>query len=219
MSRRAGKSQGRVLVTAGPTREHIDPIRFISNHSTGTFGYEIAREARRRGRDVTLVSGPTALRAPKGVKLINVESALDMRKAVIKEFPQSGCVIMAAAVSDWRPRSIAAKKIKRRSGPRALELVENPDILASLGRKKGGKVLVGFAVETDDVIRNAIEKLKEKNLDLIIANRADSKQKAFGNNPTDISIIDRSGRVTGFARKDKRELAKIILDKIFRFNI
>jgi len=126
------RKRHRILITAGPTREKIDPIRFISNYSTGTFGYEIAKEAKRRGLSVTLVSGPTFLNAPKGVRLIRVESASDMKRAVLKEFPKSGYVIMAAAVSDWRPRFQAKKKIKRRSARKILELAQNPDILKEI---------------------------------------------------------------------------------------
>ncbi len=209
----------RILVTAGPTRERIDPIRFISNYSTGTFGYKIADEARRRGFSVTLISGPTELKAPRGVKFIRVENALDMRRAVEREFPGSDCVIMASAVSDWRPRSAAKDKIKRRAGRYALEMIENPDILGGLGRKKGKKVLVGFALETEELVKNAGRKLKEKNLDFIIANKPSPRSTVFGDNPASISILDRFGGCARYFKRTKRELAKIILDKVSRINI
>jgi len=203
-----------ILISAGPTREKIDPIRFISNYSTGTFGYELAGEALRRGNSVTLVSGPTCLKAPRGVKFIGVESAREMRRAIKKEAAKSDCIIMAAAVSDWRPRTPCGKKIKRRAGKMTLELAENPDILKELGRKKRG-ALVGFALETDNLERNALKKLKEKNLDLIIANRLTGKDSLFGEKPVSILMIDRFGNKAILPRKTKKSLAKIILDKAF----
>ena len=151
-----------VLVTAGPTREHIDPVRFISNHSTGVFGYEIAGEALRRGCRVVLISGPTFLKPPKGAKFVRVESALDMLKAVKKESAGADYIFMAAAVSDWRPEGCFGKKLKRRSpgSPRSIRLVENPDILKELGRDKR-YCLVGFALETENLALNAALKLKD----------------------------------------------------------
>lgn len=208
----------RILITAGPTRERIDPIRFISNYSTGVFGYKIADEARRRGLSVTLISGPTELRAPGGVKLIRVESALDMDRAVSKAFPKADCVIMAAAVSDWRVKAIASHKIKRHGG-KTLQLVENPDIISRLGRRKGKKVLACFALETDDLVKNARGKLKKKNVDFIIANRHNPRSLSFGDNKTDILILDKFGGKEYIYGKSKGELAKIILDKALKFKI
>jgi len=209
------KKRPHILVTAGPTREKIDPIRFISNYSTGTFGYAIAKEAARSGFIVTLISGPTALKAPSGIKFIRVESALDMKRAVLKEFAKADCLIMVAAVSDWRAGSTARRKVKRGTVKR-LELVENPDILAGLGKKKGRRVLVGFALETEDLIKNAMEKIKKKNLDLIIANKYSPKADIFGNEKVNISIISRFGDRLDIRRKTKREAAKIILDKVYK---
>ncbi len=208
-----------VLVTAGPTREKIDPIRFISNYSTGTFGYEIAREAKARGRGVILISGPTCLEAPRGVRRISVESALEMKQAVEKEFKNCGCVIMAAAVSDWRVKTQVSTKIKRRGKGKVLELVENPDILAGLGRHKAGKILVGFALETGDLEKNAAKKLKTKHLDLIVANRLGKKGRAFSDNKTSVLMIDKFGNKRAINNKTKKELAKIILDKALSLNI
>jgi phosphopantothenoylcysteine decarboxylase/phosphopantothenate--cysteine ligase len=208
-----------VLVTAGPTREKIDPIRFISNYSQGNFGYELAREARRRGLTVTLVSGPTYLKIPRGIRLIKIESADDMRRAVTREFKKHDCLIMAAAVSDWRVRRQSTKKMKKCGSEKTLELTENPDILKELSGKKGDRVLVGFALETEKLEKNAIKKLKEKNLDIIIANRLTQKAKVFGDNKTDILMIDRFGHKRALRHKSKRELAEIILDKVARFGI
>lgn len=202
-----------VLVTAGPTRERIDPVRFISNYSTGVFGYEIASEAARRGMRVVLVSGPTALRAPRGVRLVRVESALEMRDAVLKEFKKADCVIMAAAVGDWRARSAGKNKIKR-GGKIRIELVENPDILAELGRKKGERVLVGFALETGALEKNARKKLERKNLDIIVANKISEAKNVFGEGLTDVLIMDRSGRKRSVKKRPKRAIAKLIIDRI-----
>lgn len=210
----------RVLVTAGPTREKIDPVRFISNYSTGTFGYEIAREALRRGCRVTLVSGPTSLAAPQGVKFVGVETAAEMRRAVLKNIKNGDCVIMAAAVSDWRVRRPSAAKIKRkRESERVLELVENPDILREIRKRKAPAALVGFALETEGLRGNALKKLKEKNLDMIVANRLGRGSSAFGDKKTDVLMIDRFGRETEAKGRSKRELAKIILDKAFGLGI
>ncbi len=220
MRLKAHPDKKHILITAGPTREKIDPVRFISNYSTGTFGYEIAKEARKRGFFVTLVSGPTVLKVPAGVRFIKAESAMEMKKAVEREFTRADCLIMAAAVSDWRVWSTKSRKIKRgQDRGKVLRLVENPDIIKEIGRRKDGKILVGFALETEGLLKNACKKLKEKNLDLVIANRLSSKSGIFGDKKIGISIIDRFGKIKRVANKSKRELAKIILDKVEAFNI
>jgi phosphopantothenoylcysteine decarboxylase/phosphopantothenate--cysteine ligase len=208
----------RVLVTAGPTREKIDPVRYISNYSTGMIGYEIAGAAKSRGLSVTLVSGPTSLKAPKGVRLVRVESADDMRKAVLKLLTWSDCLIMTAAVADWRPRHSAGRKMKK-PGARLIELVENPDILAEVGRLKKERIAVGFALETENLEKNALKKLKDKNLDIIVANRLTPKRGVFGDKALDVVIIDRFGILTRIFNKRKSRLAKIILDKALKFRI
>ena len=208
----------KILVTAGPTREKIDPVRFISNYSTGTFGYELAGEAARRGHDVTLVSGPTFLGVPAGVRRVMVESASQMRREVKSRARKAGCVIMAAAVCDWKMRTPSRDKIKRHGGIRKLVLEENPDILQELGKKKG-RVLVGFALETDKLEKNALLKLKKKNLDIIVANKLTARSELFGARPTDVLIIDRFFHRETYRRKTKKVLAKIILDKVSNFGI
>lgn len=208
----------RILVTAGPTRERIDPVRFVSNYSTGTFGYAIAQEAKRRGLSVSLVSGPTAIEPPPGVKLIPVESSAEMRKAVLSELPRADCVIMTAAVADWRPKYSAKRKIKK-SPKRTIEFVENPDILAEVGRRKKGRTVVGFALETENLEKNALKKLKDKNLDLIVANRLSDAKNLFGDTKLDVVMVDKFGNRTRISNKSKRELAKIILDKALRFGL
>jgi phosphopantothenoylcysteine decarboxylase/phosphopantothenate--cysteine ligase len=205
----------RLLVAAGPTREKIDPVRFISNYSTGTFGYAIAKEARRRGLKVTLVSGPTALKIPPGVKFIAVESSIEMRRALLAEFKKCDCVIMSAAVADWRPIYSARRKIKKTT-VRTIELVENPDILAELGAKKKGRIAVGFALETENLERNALKKLKDKNLDLIVANRLGSDSYIFGDRKIDVVTVDRFGNKTRIRGKSKQELAKAVLGKTLK---
>lgn len=207
-----------ILVTAGPTREKIDPVRYISNYSTGKIGYEIASAAKSRGLDVILVSGPTSLTAPKGVKLVCVESADEMRAAVLKFIKRSDCVIMTAAVADWRPKHSARRKMKK-PGIRNIELVENPDILAEIGRLKKKKIAVGFALETENLEKNALKKLKDKNLDIIVGNRLTPKRSVFGDNALDVVTIDRFGNRTRIFNKSKSKLAKIILDKALKFRI
>jgi len=207
-----------VLVVAGPTREKIDPVRFISNYSTGTFGYAIAGEASRRGHRTILVSGPTCLEVPEKVEFISVESALEMRREVRSLAKSATCVIMAAAVCDWRAELVLPRKIKRKGGVKVLKLKENPDILKELGEKKNS-ILVGFALETEHLEKNAIEKLKKKNLDLIIANRLTKDSGLFGDRLTDVLMIDRSLQKLVCRRKTKKELAKIILDKALKSKI
>ncbi len=208
-----------ILIAAGPTREKIDPVRFISNYSTGKFGYALADEAIRRGARVTLVSGPTHLEAPQGVRLICVESAIEMRRAMLSELDRANYVIMSAAVSDWRLKKVSSRKIKRSSGKVTLELVENPDILSEICARKAGRVVAGFALETEDLENNALRKLLGKNADIIVANALKRRSAVFGDNNTDIVIMDRLGNKIRVRNRSKAEMAKIILDKILSFNI
>lgn len=205
----------RILITAGPTREFIDPVRFISNSSTGYFGYEIARAAVKRGHSVTLVSGPTGLKPPEGARFISVLNALQMKAVVDKFFPKSDCLIMTAAVADYRPAKFIGKKIKKSAARLTLKLTKNPDILLEAGRRKGKKVLVGFSLETIGPIKNAKYKLASKNLDLIVANRLDRVKSPFGARKTRIAILNRDGGIKRFF-SSKKILSKIILDNIER---
>lgn len=202
----------RVLITAGPTRERLDSIRFISNLSTGNMGYELARAALNRGYKVTLISGPTCLPYPQGVKFVSIEGAREMEKAVKKNFKDVDCLFMASAVCDWRPQRMVEGKIKRGPKKISLNLVPNPDILERVGRDKDGKVLVGFALESKDLVKNAIGKLKKKNLDLIVANKIDDKTP-FGAGRTDVIIIDRYGRKTHILNASKRRIAREVLKR------
>lgn len=202
-----------ILVSAGPTREPIDPVRFISNHSTGFLGYEIAREAKRRGHRVILISGPTSLAKPKGVPSIDVVTALQMKKALERNFRRCRCLIMAAAVSDFQVEKCAKSKIKRKKEI-TLRLKQNPDILRGFGRKKGKRMLVGFALETENLKKNALSKLRTKNLDLIVATQMKTKSYPFGPTRMDALMIDKKGHLQRKKGATKRQLSRIFLDTV-----
>lgn len=204
----------KVLVTAGPTREPFDPVRFISNYSSGKMGYAIAAMARRRGAEVTLVSGPCSLEAPRGVRCIPVNSAIDMRNAVVENMPDSSIIIKAAAVADYRPAQASASKIKKKKGPLSMELERNPDIIEEVGRSKGDRILVGFAMETDNLIENARGKLAAKNMDMIVANDLSRPDAGFQADTNLVKIIDAEGSIDELPLMDKTEVANRILDKV-----
>jgi len=203
-----------VLVTAGPTREALDPVRFISNPSTGLMGYAIAHALRERGAKVTLISGPTALKAPPAVILIPVTTAEQMHKAVIDHFDQNQLVIKAAAVSDFKPSQFSGQKVKKNTAGLTLELTPTADILMELGRRKKDQVLVGFAAETENVIQNARDKLNRKNLDLIVVNDLAEEGAGFASSTNRVTLIDRSGAVEELPLMKKEELAHRLLDRI-----
>lgn len=206
----------KVMITAGPTYERIDPVRFIGNFSTGKMGYAIAEEAARRGADVILVSGPTALPEPGGrVKTVHVESAREMLDACLEEFGSADISIMAAAVADYAPRHYADHKIKREHDDvEAIEVVKNPDIAATLGsRKRPDQILVGFALETDNAEANGREKLARKNLDYIVVNSLADKGAGFGTDTNKVTVIS-SAAERAFPLKSKAEVASDILDCI-----
>ncbi len=205
-----------ILVSAGPTMEAIDPVRFISNHSSGKMGYEIARAAKYRGAFVTLVTGKTNLKAPSGVNVINVTSAKDMYDAINSKFDNADIVIKAAAVADYKPKYINDEKIKKSDGNMCIELEKNPDILKELGSKKTNQILVGFCMETQDLIENATKKLKSKNLDFIIANNLRVEGAGFGTDTNIVSIIDKDGDRTDYDKMSKFDLANVILDKTIK---
>ena len=204
----------KLLVTAGPTREPIDAVRFISNRSSGKMGYAIADAAGRRGAQVTLVSGPTDLPPPANVNRIAVQTAAEMRDAALAAFRDADVVIAAAAVADFTPAKPSARKVKRTTGPWALDLLPAPDILKEMGAAKGKRVLVGFAAETGNLIQNASAKLKEKNLDLIVANEVFQEETVFGSDMNTAVLIASNGETKQLPRMSKRELADKILDHI-----
>ena len=200
------------LITAGPSREPLDPVRYISNRSSGKMGYALARAALRRGATVALVSGPTALEPPSGARLIEVNTAAEMREAVLKEYPHSSAVIMAAAVADYHAVAPSGQKIKRGVGDLELRLIPNPDILKELGQNKDGKWLVGFAAETENLAANAQKKLHEKNLDIVIANNVAEEGSGFDGDTNVGTIIDRTGAVRSLPLMSKDDLADSIYD-------
>ncbi len=209
---RPGASLGglKVLVTAGPTVEDIDPVRFISNRSSGKMGYAVAQAARTRGAEVFLVSGPVNLTAPAGVNTINVRSAEEMTQAALQLYPVMDIVVKAAAVADYRPARRAQQKIKKGSDEMSLLLVPTKDILGLLGTRKGNQVLVGFAAETENLLDHAREKLRRKNLDLIVAN--DINSRVFGADCATVNIIAAEGEITTLQDQPKTAIANRILD-------
>jgi phosphopantothenoylcysteine decarboxylase/phosphopantothenate--cysteine ligase len=204
-----------VLVTAGPTVEDIDPVRFVSNRSTGKMGYRLAEAARDRGARVVLVSGPTSLPAPSGVELVAVRSTEEMARAVQKSATEASIVLMAAAVSDYRPSEVAPQKVKKGSEPLSLDLVRTKDILRSLGEAgRDGQVLVGFAAETENLRENARKKLREKHLDLIVANDVSRKDAGFASDTNVGLFLDAAGGEEELPLMGKHELAERILDRV-----
>jgi len=201
-----------LLITAGPSREPLDPVRYISNRSSGKMGYALARAALRRGAEVALISGPTALDPPAGARLIGVTTAAEMREAVLKEYPRSSAVIMAAAVADYHAAAPTGQKIKRGAGSIELRLEPNPDILKELGQSKDGKWLLGFAAETENLTANAEKKLREKNLDMVIANNVAELGSGFDGDTNVATIIDRTGAVRSLPLMSKDDLADCIYD-------
>lgn len=205
----------KAMVTAGPTYEPIDPVRFIGNHSSGKMGIAIANRLLHLGAEVTLILGPSALLPEKDVKVVSVQTANDMYEAAIKIFPTTDIAIMAAAVADYRPADVAKEKIKKNDHNLQLQLVKNPDILKTCGQMKNEKqVLVGFALETNNAEQNALNKLTTKNADLLILNVAGRKGEGFSTDTNKISIFDRNGKVEHHELMPKTEAAAIIVNAI-----
>lgn len=211
------RSQGalsgrRFLVTAGPTREAIDPVRYISNHSTGKMGYALAAELRSRGAEVILVSGPTRLETPRGVERIDVETAEEMYQAASEVFERCDGAVMCAAVADYRPSRVADQKIKKGEVDWQLSLEPTRDIARALGGRKGDRLLVGFALETEQEREHALAKLQKKNLDFIVLNSLADPGAGFGVDTNRITILDREGRLKEYPLKSKAEVARDIID-------
>lgn len=203
-----------VIVTAGPTQEPIDPVRHISNTSSGKTGFALAEAARQRGAEVVLITGPTHLRAPLGVTCIPVRTAVQMRDAVRDHFKAADVVIKSAAVSDFRPAAVVADKVRKEDAALSIALERNPDILAELGAAKGDRVLVGFAAETRDLLPNAKQKVSKKALDLIVANDVSNPAIGFGSDHNRVHLIDAAGRIEPLPVMSKRALAEAILDRV-----
>ncbi len=209
----------KILITTGPTREFIDPVRFISNRSTGTIGFCIAKAAKAKKYKVILISGPTHLEPPAGVKFIPVETAEQMKRAVLKNLHSCDCVFMTAAVCDFRPARFSKSKIKKpkyASGTKkiTLELKQNSDILEAISKGRKKQKIIGFALETEDLIKNATKKLKDKKLDFIVANKVSKSKNPFGERKTDAVIIGKKGIFKELKGVLKAELAKVLLGVI-----
>jgi phosphopantothenoylcysteine decarboxylase/phosphopantothenate--cysteine ligase len=207
----AGES---VLITAGPTEEPLDPVRYITNASSGKMGYALAEAAHQRGAKVTLISGPTKIKPPPVEKLILVRTALEMYQAVMDAYAKATVIIKAAAVADYRPKSEALEKIKKDQGLTGIELTRNPDIIAAVGAKKKKGILVGFAMETEDLLANARRKLIRKNMDMIVANNLREAGAGFKTDTNIITMIDRNGKTIALDKMTKKDAAHRILDHI-----
>lgn len=202
-----------VLVTAGPTREKLDPVRFLSNLSTGEMGYAIARAAKRLGHAVTLISGPSALQPPQGVRLIPIESVMDLKRAMACAWPKVDVLIMTAAVCDYEPIRYSGRKIKR-VAYQTIRLKRTPDLLKIFSQKKGKRVLIGFCLETEQVEGNARRKLKEKNLDLIVANWLSQQNNPFGDRKFSMAVLGANGRKRICRDVTKKRAADVILKEM-----
>jgi phosphopantothenoylcysteine decarboxylase/phosphopantothenate--cysteine ligase len=203
-----------VLVTAGPTREPIDPVRYVSNRSSGRMGYALATASARRGAQVTLISGPTSLRPPAGVRLVAVQTAAEMRDAVLAALDDATIVIKAAAVADYRVAIPAAQKIRSKQEGLTLSLLANPDILAEVRQRKGGRFVVGFAAETSELHHSARRKLEAKGLDLIVANDVSRADSGFDAAENEVVMLDRWGGAVEVSRRPKTEVADAVLDRV-----
>jgi phosphopantothenoylcysteine decarboxylase / phosphopantothenate---cysteine ligase len=205
-----------VLVTAGPTREALDPIRYLSNRSSGKMGYAMAEASANRGARVVLVSGPTAQAVPQGVDVVHVETAQEMYEAVLAKLPVATVVVKAAAVSDYRPKRVADRKIKKDETVPEVSLEPTPDILAEVGKRKGTRIVVGFAAETDDLVANARKKLQRKHVDLMVANDVRQPGAGFDTDTNVVKILDAEGGVEELPLLSKHEVAERILDRVVK---
>ena len=211
------KKLGKCLISAGPTREWIDSVRYLSNPSSGKMGFELARSAVEKGLDVTLVSGPVSLSCPEGVNFVSVETALEMREALINFFAEADLTIMSAAVSDHRPENLGNFKIKKDQLPDQLKLIPNPDILLELGKLKSSQqTLVGFAAESNDHLENARKKLEGKNLDWIVVNDISNRTIGFESEKNEVTLLSRKNETFTLPLSTKREIASGILQRIWK---
>lgn len=205
----------KIIITAGPTIESLDPVRYLTNRSSGKMGYAIAKVAAARGAEVTLVSGKTSLKPSSNIKkVINITSAEDMYQAVISNLDENDVVIKSAAVADYKPKEYSDKKIKKKDGDLVIELDRNKDIAYEIGKIKKDKILVGFAAETNDLIENAKGKIAKKNMDFIVANNLKESGAGFGTDTNVVSIIEKDGSINKYPMMTKEEVADVILDKI-----
>ncbi len=206
----------KVVITAGPTRERIDPVRYISNFSSGKMGYAMAEAAAMLGAETILVSGPVEIEKPIGVRIINIESAAEMYEAVNEEYKDAAIVIKAAAVADYRPAKIETQKIKKSDGESVINLARTVDILQTLGEQKDNQLLVGFAAETENVIENGLSKLKRKNLDFIIVNDVTDPGGGFGSDTNVVTLLSKNGMNKPYPAMSKTALATLLLTEIIK---
>lgn len=205
----------KITVTAGPTVEDIDPVRYITNRSSGKMGYSIAKRAVMRGADVTLISGPTSIEVPRGIKkLVKTMSAESLFEAVNENFEECDALIQSAAVADYKPKNYSKKKVKKKDGDLSIELARTKDVAKEMGKIKSDKVLVGFAAETNDLLENAQRKIESKNLDFIVANDLTKKGAGFNTDTNIVKIIDAEGNMEDYPLMSKEDVADIILDKV-----
>lgn len=220
LNRKLDLNGKKIIVTAGPTCEPIDPVRYITNHSSGKMGYAIAERAACRGAEVVLISGPTALSSPQGVRRVDVNTTLEMYEEVMKYFQWADIIIKAAAVADFRPAVVAENKIKKTDEDITIQMTRNPDILMELGKiKTKDKILIGFAAETQELIENAKKKIKNKNLDFIVANDLTKQGAGFKSDTNIVTIVEKDGNMEYFSKMQKIDLAEVILDKAKQLSI
>jgi len=208
-----------ILITAGPTQEPIDGVRYISNRSSGKMGYALAKEAAARGARVILVSGPVALAAPQGVETVHVHTAAEMRQSVMDRLAESTMVVKAAAVADYHIPDPPTQKIKKTSARMSLDLDPTPDILAEVGRKKEDRLLVGFAAETDNMVEEARRKMRDKNCDMVVGNVVSSAGAGFESDENEVVMVTRTGQTVPVSRAPKREIARRILDQMMQLRL
>ncbi|MBK5291634.1 MAG: bifunctional phosphopantothenoylcysteine decarboxylase/phosphopantothenate--cysteine ligase CoaBC [Acidobacteriia bacterium] len=208
-----------LLLTAGPTREALDPVRFISNHSSGKMGYALAAAAARRGARVILVSGPVKLPPPDGVQIVQVESAAQMRAAVLQHLDASTIIIKSAAVADYHLENPPKQKVKKTAARLSLDLTPTPDILAELGRKKGGRLLIGFAAETSNMVAEARRKMETKNCDMVVGNLVNQAGLGFDSDENEVTLVMRTGETVQLPRASKRAIAESILDHLLKLRL
>lgn len=206
----------KLVITAGPTIEPLDPVRYMTNFSSGKMGYALAEEAKKRGGDVVLITGPTNLKPPTDIKVVNINTTREMLNAVEKEFNDCQILIKAAAPLDYRPNVVSNSKIKKKNDILEMKFIKNPDISRHFGKIKKSQIMVGFAAETDNIIESANEKIKRKNFDFIVANDVSKEGAGFKTDTNIVTIIDKNGNIENYPLMQKKKLANIILDKIVK---
>jgi phosphopantothenoylcysteine decarboxylase/phosphopantothenate--cysteine ligase len=208
-----------VLITAGPTQEPLDPVRYISNRSSGKMGYALAEAATRRGAQVILVSGPVQLREPQGVHVVHVRTAREMHDAVMEHLREAGIIVKAAAVADYHLSQVPRNKIKKTAMRMSLDLDPTPDILAELGKKKGDRLLIGFAAETENLVESARQKLESKNCDMVVANLVNQEATGFESDENEVVLVLSTGETIPLSRAPKREIADRIFDQVLKLRL